>query len=201
MAQTIKRILREKRRPDGEAMRDALTGDFLAQMHRYVAYTSVGPSTVRGQRTPGLVAQLRELLSQVDLDELAACQPPAFPDFLNRETSRIQEGMPDEARYWGIARKVLNIFLRAATYNHYLRRQFPLDRFESVLELPMDSLTALGLKARSPARSLPRWQGVKHLTQADNQRFQARALEIADAWGIPARVHLDIYFWLERGQN
>lgn len=171
--------------------------DYLKQMHKYVAYTSVGPSTVRGQRTPGLVTRLRELLSQVDLARLAAIELQDFPTFLKSETKRIEQHMPAPARHWGIARKVLNIFLRAATYNHYLRHRFKLDRFEDRLELPMDSLTAKGLKSRSPARSLPRWRGVKYLTATDNEHFQKRALQIATDRGT-SRVHLDIYLWLER---
>lgn len=171
--------------------------DFLDQMHKHVAYTSVGPSTVRGQRTPGLVTKLRELLSEVDLAGLEAVEPQDFPNFLKSETKRIEQHMPAAARHWGIARKVLNIFLRAATYNHYLRRRFKLDRFEDLLELPMDSLTAKGLKSRSPARSLPRWRGVKYLTPTDNQHFQARARQIAMERKT-ACVHLDIYLWLER---
>lgn len=171
--------------------------DFLIQMHRHVAYTSVGASTVRGQRTPGLVSDLRELLAKVDLAGLADLEPGDFPSFLKAETKRIEQGMPTKSRHWGIARKVLNIFLRGAMYNHYLRREFKLHRFEDVLELPMDSLTAKGLKAKSKPRSLPRWTGVKHLTASGNKHFQERAGEIASKHGM-ARVHLDIYLWLER---
>lgn len=171
--------------------------DFLAQMRTHVAYTSVGASTVRGQKTPGLVSTLRVLLAEVDLERLAKLDPDDFPGFLKDETKRIKKGMPAKAQHWGVARKVLNIFLRSATYNHYLRHQFNLHRFEELLELPMDSLTAKGLKAISTPRSLPRWMGVKYLTPAENKLFQVRAAEIASEREI-ARVHLDIYLWLER---
>jgi hypothetical protein len=171
--------------------------DFLTQMQKHVAYTSVGPSTVRGQRSPGLVGELRELLAAVDLAGLATCKPRDFTKILDAETTRIERSMPANARYWGVARKVLNIFLRGATYNHYLRSQFQLDRFEALLELPMDSLTAKGLKALSTARSLPRWRGVKYLREVDNEQFQTRAEDIARQRDI-SRVHLDIYLWLDR---
>lgn len=174
---------------------------FLDQMRKHVAYVSVGPSTVRGQRTPGLVTSLRELLADVDLAQLATCGSTDFPNFLDGETERIERRMLAAARYWGIARKVLNIFLRAATYNHFLRDQFSLDRVESCLELPMDSLTANGLKARSQKHllgRLPRWKGVRHLTPAANHQFQERATRIAELEKT-LRVHLDIYLWLERG--
>jgi hypothetical protein len=180
-----------------EAFIEDAMKDLLAQMHRHVAYTSVGASTVRGQRTPGLVSELRDLLAKVDLAGLAQIEQSNFPKFLKAETNRIHQAMPAKSRHWGIARKVLNIFLRGATYNHYLRREFKLDRFERVLELPMDSLTAKGLKSLSPARSLPRWKGVKHLRETDNEEFQRRALKIAEN-RCTLRVHLDIYLWLER---
>lgn len=72
-----------------------------------------------------------------------------------------------------------------------------MDRIEDSLELPLDSLTVEGLKARSPKRSLPHWHGVKHLAKQDSDRFQLRAAEIASEHGV-SRVHLDIYLWLER---
>jgi hypothetical protein len=90
-------------------------GDFLTQMGKHVAYTSVGPSTVRGQRNPGLVSKLRELLSAVDLADIASREPQDFPNSLESETRRIEQNMPAASRHWGIARKVLNIFLRGAT--------------------------------------------------------------------------------------
>ena len=105
--------------------------------------------------------------------------------------------MPPGARHWGVARKVLNIFLRGATYNWLLRDKYKLDRIEPVLELPLDSLTAKGLKSRSPKRSLLQWHGVKHLKSEDSATFQNRAGEIAAEWQTE-RVHLDIVFWVER---
>ncbi len=53
-------------------------------------------------------------------------------------------------------------------------------------------MTVAGLKGRSTARTLPRWKGVKYLTDKASAIFQKRALEIASEQRIP-RVHLDIY--------
>lgn len=171
--------------------------ELASQMHQWVAYTSVGPSTVRGQRSPGLVTKLRQLLAEVDLNEFSGCDPSDFDDLLNHQTATVKRRMPTGVRHWGIARKVLNIFLRGATYNCYLREMYRLARLEGSLELPLDSLTIKGLKSRSPKRSLPRWHGVKHLEKDDSDRFQLRASEIASEHGV-SRVHLDIYLWLER---
>lgn len=171
--------------------------ELITQMHRWVAYTSVGPSTVRGQRSPGLVANLRQKLAEIDLAKFAGCSPPDFPDLLDAQTASVKRHMPSGIRHWGIARKVLNIFLRGATYNCYLRHAYNLGGLEDMLELPLDSLTVQGLKARSPQRSLPRWHGVRHLTKGASDRFQDRASEIAREHEV-SRVHLDIFLWLER---
>lgn len=167
--------------------------EFLTQMHKYVAHASVGPSTVRGQHTPGLMARSRDLLEQVPLGELAVCKPEGFPDFLDSQTNRIRKHLPTGAQKWGIARKVLNIFLRDATYNHYLRDHYRLGRFEKLLEVPMDRLTATSLKAHTAPGTLPTWKGVRHLDADDNKDFQQRANTIAAERGI-VRVHLDAYF-------
>lgn len=171
--------------------------DLVAQMKTYVAYTSVGASTVRGQKTPGLVSSLRDRLGEIDLGKFARVSESDFGSLLDAETESIRRQMPGGTRHWGIARKVLNIFLRGAFYNFYLRQKFTLDRLEHLFEIPLDSLTVAGLKGRSPKRSLPRWKGVKHLTEEASAAFQKRALEIASEQEIP-RVHLDIYLWLER---
>jgi hypothetical protein len=156
--------------------------DLTAQLKKYVAYTSVGASTVRGQRTPGLVSKLRELLmEEVDLCEFGRVSAHGFGPMLDAATEAIRSRMPPGTRHWGIARKVLNIFLRGAFYNIYLREAFGLAGLERLLELPLDSLTVVGMKKRSPARSLPRWRGVKHLTPEHSASFQERALAIAES--------------------
>lgn len=144
-----------------------------------------------------MVTKLRDLLADIELGEFARCRPSRFEELLNVEAAKIVRRMPRDARHWGIARKVLNIFLRGATYNSFLREDFKLHRIERQLELPLDSLTVKGLKKRSPKRSLPRWHGVKNLSEADSDRFQVRASEIAADLEVE-RIHLDIYLWLER---
>jgi hypothetical protein len=119
---------------------------------------------------------------------------------LNDETERLLSGIPKSARHWGVARKSLNIFLRGATYNWHLRSEYRLSRVESWLELPLDSLTAKRLKEDSLKHPLPRWKGVKYLSHADSDLFQARAHEIAKAKKIP-RIHLDVFFWVNRQEN
>jgi len=104
-------------------------------------------------------------------------------------------GMPPKERHFGLARKVLNLFLRERLYNAYLKQAFHLERSEALLELPMDSFTARGVRVRSPKGSVPRWLGVRKLTPEASKVYQTRATELAIEAGID-RVHLDLYYIL-----
>jgi hypothetical protein len=159
---------------------------------RRVAVFAVIPSAVRGQ-PKGTVRAARMALAQVPLKELPPT-PARFPAWLNDQTERVQRELPRGARHWGIARKVLNIYLRDALYNHYLRSRFALERAEHLYEIPLDQITADELIARDPAL---RWKGVKHLTPEVSLRFQHVAAEDARERGT-ARVHLDAIYWTPR---
>jgi hypothetical protein len=102
--------------------------------------------------------------------------------------------LPRAGRSWGVARKVLNIFLRDALYTVYLRDAFRLGRGEGLFELPLDSITAQRLRACVPRGQLPPWVGVKRLAPDASDLYQATAQTVADGRGI-ARVHLDAYWW------
>ena len=171
--------------------------DFDSQMRAWVAYTSVGASTVRGLRTPGVVSALRKLLAQIDLNTLEKLEPSKFAKWLDEQTIAIKKRLPQKARFWGVARKCLNIFLRGACYNFYLRKSYQLQRIEQELELPLDSITVKKLKENSPANPLPRWLGVKRLRPEDSSDFQQFARQLAQQRD-QARIHLDIDFWGNR---
>jgi hypothetical protein len=173
----------------------------LDQMKSYVAYTSVGASTVRGMRSPGLVRRARVALSEVDLSRYAKVKQDKFQNLLDEDTSMVLARTRLPKKDWGVGRKVLNIFLRGALYNVYLREQFRLDRIETIMEIPLDSLTAKGIKRLSPPKSLPRWKGVRHLSPSASAEFQARAIELANSTFGTNRVHLDIYFYTRLDGN
>jgi hypothetical protein len=96
-----------------------------------------------------------------------------------------------------VARKLLNIFLRDASYTTYLKDAYSLDLGEHNYELPLDSITAKRLRAEASEGALPRWRGVKHLTPEESDILQAAAATIAASRGI-ARIHLDAYWWGNR---
>lgn len=111
------------------------------------------------------------------------------------ETERLRMALPKGARHWGLARKLLNIFLRDATYNHHLRTQFGLGSIEPLLEIPLDSFTQRHLKRLFPSRKLPRWRGVNMVTPEENAEFQAFAKCWHDEFDAENRVELDTHFW------
>jgi len=119
-----------------------------------------------------------------------------FQRHLDRLTEDLTSSLPPNAKYWGLARKILNMFLRDAFYNFYLRSQFRLERAEPFLEIPVDSAVAKGLRQGVPRGSLPAWPGLKHLKPVDHAVFQQRALELARLLKT-ARVHLDTVLWVQ----
>ena len=163
-------------------------------IHRYIAYGSVGASTVRGLRTKGVVDSAREALRDVNLKAYGDATAKSFRKRLDSDTENVQRALPAGVRYWGVARKVLNIFLRGSLYNTYLTAHFGLARLDACYEIPLDSLSATGIREHTSERPLPRWVGVKYVTPDINDHFQRLATAIADEKHT-LRVHLDALFW------
>src|SRR5438309_2039564 len=114
--------------------------DFIRHIHIYVARYSVSASAVRGQRAPGLVAAARKYLAEVPLRTFALRSHSRFLRNLDTHTEQLRGALPHGARAWGVARKVLNIFLRNALYTGYLRERYHLDVAEEWYEVPLDSI-------------------------------------------------------------
>ncbi len=149
------------------------------------AIDAIGPSAARQQVRKGDIRHVRDFLDKLDIEEFA--DPRKFSRSLDRTTKELAKRLPKGG--WGAARKFLNLYFRRITYNFYLRRAYHLDRIEPLLELPMDSYAAKGLKRDYKGR-LPRWQGVSYLTPETNAAYQEAAKQIAKARSI-CRVHLD----------
>lgn len=120
--------------------------------------------------------------------------PETFSRSLDKWTKQLKScsGAP-----WGTARKSLNIVIRDAAYNVYLRQEFGLETVEYKLELPLDSFSANGLRCDAKQAGVsapPPWQSIKSLCQKDNDCFQAVATQIAERKNVP-RCHLDVWYW------
>jgi hypothetical protein len=144
----------------------------------------------------GVLRASQDFLAQISLARLPKTNQKGFQFWLNRQTELLLNNLPITNRPWGAARKAINLFLRDALYNQYLSKEFNLQLIENWLEIPLDSAVAKGLKSKSDRGDLPQWPGLKNLQLNVSEYYQSFALKLADLKGI-ARVHLDIYLWLD----
>ena len=168
--------------------------DLIRAIQRKVAVSSVPASAMRGQGVKGVVSAARNYLTSLTVAKFATTQEAAFQMALNEETIGLRAELPRGARKWGLARKVMNLFLRDAFYNRFLSENSALDVAQSLYELPMDSIVAEALRKERGSEDLPSWPGLKYLTPSENEAYQAFANQIAVKRGI-LRVHLDAYYW------
>ena len=169
--------------------------DFIHAMQARTAVVAIGASTLRGQGAPGMVNAAREFLRGMDLRRFAVRREVTFQKCLDDETKKLMAAFPRKGRSWGAARKAINIFLRDAFYNAYLRDHYALAVAQEWYEIPLDSATARGLRQEDGGSELSRWRGVKHLTPALSVEYQRFAFELARSRRI-RRVHLDAYLWV-----
>lgn len=151
---------------------------------------------MRNPGAPGVIPTAREYLANLNLDDFQGPSAEQFRRALNRHTKRLQRKFPGGAHHWGLARKVLNIFLMEVNYNRFLIRAHRLAHVLPLLEVPLDSQVASGLRqeARDLGMALPRWQGVSGLRPRESQIYQEFALKLAREWDT-RRVLLDLVFW------
>lgn len=175
--------------------------EFLRQVHRRVAQTSVGPSAIRNQGASGLITISRSYFEKnINLSEFREkLIKDSYIDYLDKLTTDLRNRFPDGGKSWGAARKGLNLFFRDVVYNKYLADSLniPTDYKENLkalryLEVPLDRDVATGLN--KTFGDLPKWRTIKELNEKQSKLFQDRALIYADNKGI-ARVHLDLEFW------
>ncbi len=170
--------------------------DFLRMVQSRSARTCIGPSTVRGRGNAGAVVAARNFLRVLDLAPFGVTNRETFNAQLDRTTEQLRSALPHGCQNWGLARKILNIFLLDCSYTSHLVSAYHLDRSEPFLELPLDSITAKALRkaAKKRGEPLPAWPGVKHLTVPISASYQNVAATEGAANGI-ARVHLDALWW------
>jgi hypothetical protein len=171
-----------------------ITREFINAVQVRAARVAVGPSAVRGQGAPGIAQAARSYLATMPLAPFGISDSACFTERLEHATKKLAATLPSRGRSWGVARKLLNIFLRDAFYTVYLRDYYKLDRAEALFEMPLDSITVRSLKAELPRGQLSRWPGVKHLKFQTSEEYQKAAAVIASDW-VLARVHLDTYWW------
>ena len=169
-----------------------MSGHLLRIIQRRVARVAMGATAARGQGTPGVVDCAREFAGSIRLDRLATRDAAQYHRRLDVLTTRLQHKLPKSAASWGLARKLLNIFIRDCVYVGYFRRAYGLHLIEAFCEVPLDSITAERIRKAKPG--LPPWPGVKYLTPSVSSQYQLVANQLSKLKGIAA-LHLDAYWW------
>lgn len=168
--------------------------DLINRLQVRTAMLAIGHSTLRSQGAPGMVAEARRFLRNVDLHLFSVGASEQFMAVLDTQTNLLSSQFPDGGRgNWGAARKSLNIFLRDVFYCRPLCEHYKLAVFEPWLEVPLDSNVYEGLLSDTTNAAVP-WPGVKALTPAVSSKLQSTASAVAKSLGV-ARVHLDVRYW------
>jgi hypothetical protein len=170
----------------------------LDKVKRYLAHAGITQSAVRlGPSSKGVLGMNRtasNFCAEIKLDQLPS--PDEYCGTLDQWTEELRQRFPTGGQFWGTARKCINIFMRDAFYNFYLRDAYSLARFERVLEIPLDGDVAKGLLRENEASlfGLQRWDAIIRVTRDENEKYQRLAAKVADRCGV-ARVHLDLLYW------
>lgn len=162
-------------------------------VQKRIANTSVGASTVRGKGRKGTKAVVTEYLGEsLNLQDFSDVNSSTFQERLNRHTEELESRI--RTHEWGIARKVLNIFLFEATHNTILSSKYNLANIIQFLEVPLDNKNAKNLKREAKEGKRLKWESIKALDAESNSQFQAYAKQYARELGYE-RCYLDLYWW------
>ena len=163
--------------------------DLCRVMQKYLGLICSSGSAFWGRRE--LEKPARRFFRKIELSGLSEISE--FNLWLDSQTCTLCKRFPKGCRDWGFARKILNIFLRHACYNVYLRNRYHLEMLEPFLEVPIDSIVADKLR-RKRESNLPRWRGYGAIDAELNRCYQQVAQSWANEKGF-ARVHLDAWIW------
>src|SRR5262245_18400125 len=105
---------------------------FLKTIQDFTARRAVSASAVRGSRK-GTVDACRQFLRNFDLSHFGTVDKAAFDAALNRTTNRLATRLGSARRKGGVARKILNIFLRDCFYTCWLRDAYVLSNAEHLM--------------------------------------------------------------------
>ena len=169
----------------------------LNRMQAYCANVAITASALRKQGDSGLVELARRFLGDLPLAPLRTLGPPNYPHWLNDQTNALAELFREKHAHWGSARKSINIFMTMAALNRFLCSAYELERFEHVMEVPLDSVVMGDLrqweKDHAAAITLPA-VSITDLEPETSCKFQNVAAKRADALGVP-RGRLDAMLW------
>ena len=160
---------------------------FIKLIKERIVNTSIGSSTLRGQRR-GSAKTAREYLYKINLSELKGIEQLEFIKWLNHHTEILSKKLHHN---WGAARKSLNIFLFEASQNIHLSKRYDLIKIIPFFETPLDNHAAKTLINKE--RKL--WRSIKSLTKENSDKIQSYAEEYAKKEKLKARCYSDLKLW------
>ena len=188
---------------------------YLIRMLQRIADGSVGASTMRNMGPAGTIKVVREFLRKPGLLQSFASvtSRDTFEALLEKQTNILKKKLPGGSRYrkenylgewgerWGVARKCLNIFLYECVLNQCLREAHKgISKLEPWLEVPLDSYVGKGLNHEDTLDEIPAWGSVISLDKNQSRKYQDFAAKLAASENV-ARVHLDLKFYTDRGEE
>lgn len=176
----------------------------MGKFRERLANIAIGPSALRNQGASGVIDAARKFLAGLDLTQFVVADEEQFLKVLDKQTEKLRTDFPDGAKNWGAARKAINLFLAECCYHRFICQEYHLEKIEAFLETPLDSQVAKKLikKAKENDEKLPRWQGLKHLTQSESNDYQQFAYQYAKKEEkLPARFYLDVIIWQPEGSE
>jgi hypothetical protein len=173
----------------------SVSAEIIAHMQSRVANACVTASALRGSKE-GTIDAVRCFLRELKLENLKAITSPDFERLHTKLVKRLTKHLSKNglSAEYGRCAKAINLFLRDATCHHHLRHVYELGLLEPLLHIPVDEKVAYELQSLSAPETLPRWTGVKYLTEVNYKIYQGRAQEIATKRNT-FRVFLDDEFW------
>ena len=153
--------------------------EFLTRVQRYVANFAITTSVFRASGSAGAMKKAIEFVASLNL---SATHEGPFDEFLDYTTACLQSHLPAGWQPWGPARKALNVFLRDAAYNTFLRAEYNLALIEPALETPVDSQIARELRK---SYKLPPWKGNVRLTPEQHLPYRGRPRSSAPSRHCP----------------
>jgi len=85
---------------------------FLRAIQHRTARVAITASASRGRGSAGVVPAARDVVARLSLARFGTGDCAAFSRALNSATGRLVRALPKRAAAWGLARKLLNIFLK-----------------------------------------------------------------------------------------
>jgi hypothetical protein len=178
--------------------KESASRSFIDELRMHQTRVSITVSAVRSQG-PGTGEIARRFLAdELELAHLRVASEGAYLRRLDEATTALRRRLKGKASTFGLARKLLNIYIRDCVYSRMLCAHYRLKSIEPFLELPLDGIVGQALvdaaRERGQLRRLPRWKSIRALTREDSKSYQDFAVELA-AERRMARVHLDVTLW------